>query len=271
MTVSRVLIYTGHRGGLGPYHESVKGCVDTFTVLAKRFSWKVCQVRGEDLTSTLAKQVFRKTMLVIPAGPSTILERTFAEEELFNIEDACKKGVKLVLICGSAFLFSHIRAWQASEKALKSTYKLSKMPLFPGIAKGPLYFSSHKNSDMTFRHQAVELSTKWGKIKLLNSGGGAFVSEDEGVEVLATYSAEELERLKKATSWKNAIIKYRLGLGEILMSMVHFELGPEKIDEKMMKHLFRDREKDWAKIKKSLSTDREIYDYITSLLKSSML
>jgi|GEM_PF-7002374 len=194
MSITNVLIYTGHKisGRLAPglYPESLKGIRTMFNHIIKEHNrnLELYEVCGRELYHKLEKIDPAKTLLILPAGPSSVLEKNFSQKEIDRIEMVISKGMTLFGICGSAMMIAKNRTW------LKNPTKKGRFSLFNGEAIAPMSPSAFKSA--SFYHRVVTLYLTSGfKVNLLLSGGGSFISTQS--QTLATYAPFEIIRYGK--------------------------------------------------------------------------
>jgi len=250
-----VIIYKGHalHPLFGPYRHGLEQRIDMFT---KMHSWKVKSVFGEQLVPTLKAVDPRKTLLVISAGESLKLNTVFAQDEIYHIRhEFLEKGGRCYLPCGAAYWASQKRIY---ENVLRET---TKLPLFPGVAQGPLSAPD-----------AVQIHNGIYDCTVFVGGGGSFLPE-QGVRVLARYSHAELTRIgiKKEEHAKreNAAIAVPIGKGAALLAMFHPYYGADDIDPPAYQRAFSGYQTDWRAVKSRLSSVdlriRFVYDMICKL------
>lgn len=277
--IHHVLIYTGH-AGRGPYAGEITQRINMFKALIPlrlelgHFPWSVEPFDGQDLALTLKTHRPEKTLVVIPAGPSSELDSVFKDEDTLALREYIKAGGRGYFTCGSAYwvsqtrIYSDISGLHPTERI--TTEKVSKCPLFAGIARGPLCpFPGHKYK-VGFFSDAVEFKAKDGeKCTLLVSGGGSFYlpsRKTPAVDVILEYTEEELKRLGKTPDWKNAAIRIRQGLGQALLVMTHPYYGPEDIDSERYYQAFPDSGSDWHAIHRRLTAEKERLIFIQKQL-----
>ncbi|MGH2612897.1 MAG: hypothetical protein ACRDFB_07590, partial [Rhabdochlamydiaceae bacterium] len=118
LPINQVVIYKGHEKNslLGPYHENILKRIIMFNLLnhyrGERPPWEVTAVAGEELTDTLKNHDPKKTLLVIPAGQSTHLDKVFSlEQTSFLKHRFFEKGGRGYFNCGSAYWVSEKRVY----------------------------------------------------------------------------------------------------------------------------------------------------------------
>ncbi len=183
-----------------------------------------------------------RTVLVIPGGPSSVLEAEISGrfEELRKF---IHQGGAAVMICGASYA-------AATERTFNNITKQGKMRLFPGKASGPIYPAA-KECPLPFIHKVAALSCGDKKIKALLSGGGCYFPDESWKgEVLATYQENK----------KPAVLTSIHGKGIVVHSMVHLEIEPEKQFFSSFEHSSENfnryfRWHNWEEIHRELSRD----------------
>ena len=271
--IRNVIVYKGHEMNpvRGPYPENVIKQIAMFNDLnayrecSGRPAWKVTSVAGEDLINALKVSDPKETLLVIPAGQSSNLDRVFSISELSYIRNKflSEGGGRLYATCGASYMMSKTREYnglctQQPEKR-ELIIKESVLPLFEGTAKGPLCPFPGKKYQVGFYSDAVKVTNGQDHCTIFLSGGGSFFSSQctQKVKVLVKYLDSELLRLGKESSecfnWRNATILTQVGKGAALLSMFHPYYGSKDIDVESYERTFPDCGTDWKAVQKSLS------------------
>ena len=243
--INHVLIYKGHvqNSLLGPYPENIRKRIEMFHLLneyrVNRPQWNITAVSGEDLTSVLQDHPTEETLLVIPAGQSTHLDRVFSRDQTSFLKKWFESGGRGYFNCGSAYWVSEKRIYSdlcVEQPTQQSTFiKASQLPLFQGVSEGPLCPYPGKEYKVGFFSDAVSVTDGSNKCTIFLSGGGSFFPRETGqkVRVLVRYLPSELKRLSRNrdySAWKNAVILVSVGKGAALLSMFHPYYGPQDID-----------------------------------------
>lgn len=273
-----VFVYAGHRIALcsgskrlqtveGPYGINVEKHLSTFqkvNALYNKFA-SVQRIYGDQLVESLFHAEPSKTLLVIPAGESSNLDRVFSDQEIAMIKARVSSGMELYAECGSAYWLAKERVWDVKQAPLS---KEGRIGIFPGVAAGPLSPYPEQPTHAAFVHEGVELKTARSAVRVLLSGGGAFfVPENEQrVETLAVYNEEFLQQRGKGKEWEKAVISCSYGKGKAILSMVHPDFGPEDLDVDIYARTFSDRTDDWKAIRDFLSPQDARIQFIAEIL-----
>lgn len=270
--INHVIIYKGHEKNplLGPYSANIVKRIQMFNALneyrkqMQRPTWKVTSIAGEHLVDALKESKKEETLLVIPAGQSTHLDKVFSiEQTSFIKNDFFAKGGRGYFNCGSAYWVSAKRVYKdlcaEQPEGCKTIVKTSNLPLFDGIAEGPLCPYPGKRYQVGFFSDAVRVTNGQDLCTIYLSGGGSFFPDKstQNVKVLVKYLHTELVRCgktpKECKSWENAVIMVPVGKGAALLSMFHPYYGPNDIDVETYEKNFPDCGTNWKAVKESLS------------------
>jgi glutamine amidotransferase-like uncharacterized protein len=270
--IRHVVIYTGHEQNplLGPYSQSVTKRIEMFQALnqyreeCQRAPWNVLAVPGEELVDALKALPFKETLLVIPAGQSTLLDAVFSvAQKAFIKDEFFANGGRGYFTCGSSYLVSRVRKYTdlCSEQPdnKEPIVKISSLPLFEGTAEGPLCPYPGKKYHVGFYSDAVDVTDGKDSCTIFLSGGGSFFlgNTEQKVKVLIRYPAAELIRCKKqpeeCKAWENAAILVSVGQGAALLSMFHPYYGPNDINVEAYERLFSGCGTNWKEVKERLS------------------
>lgn len=281
--ISCVVIYSGHtRNPLaGSYHENIVKQIAMFTLLNeyRTVPWKVISVTGEQLVEALKKENIEETLLVVPAGQSSRLEKVFSvADAAFIKSEFLEKGGRGYFTCGAAYWISSKRIYKElceenSEKR-ETMIKTSSLPLFEGIAEGPLCpYPGHKYK-VGFYSDAVKVSHESEECTIFLSGGGSFLPEptsNQKVRVLVRYPHAELIRLgKKAEEcqkWENGALLASVGKGAVLLAMFHPYYGSQDIDAEAYEKAFPDCGTNWREVQGKLSPlDQRMHFFMKYML-----
>jgi glutamine amidotransferase-like uncharacterized protein len=285
--IRNVIVYKGHEANplLGPYPENIIKQIDMFNILNSyretfgRPAWKVTAIAGENLIDALQESDPSETLLVIPAGQSSNLDKVFSADELSFIRRKflAEGGGRLYATCGASYMMSKVREYdglctQQPEKR-ELIVKQSVLPLFEGTAKGPLCPFPGKKYQLGFYSDAVKVTNGHDNCTIFLSGGGSFIPFEsvQKVKVLIQYLDSELLRLKKEPrewkNWKNATILTQVGKGAALLSMFHPYYGPKDIDVESYERAFPDCGTNWKSVKENLSPlDKRMRFVLKSML-----
>lgn len=272
--IQRVIVYKGHETHplFGPYKENIVKRIDMFNYLNQyrhaqgKLAWKVTAIAGEQLVDAL-KESPEETLLVIPAGQSTRLDKVFSVAETTFIQDKFfGEGGRGYFNCGSAYWVSQLRKYQDmhEEQPVKRdpVIKKTHLPLFQGLAHGPLCPYPGTEYKVGFFSDAVRITDGENECTIYLSGGGSFIVPQESesqqkVKVLARYLRSELARHgKKAEDfpeWENAVIMVSVGKGAALLSMFHPYYGSHDIDVDSYERTFPNCGTNWKEVKEKLS------------------
>jgi glutamine amidotransferase-like uncharacterized protein len=273
--IQQVIVYKGHLKHplVGPYSETISKRIAMFEALNAfrkrigRAPWNVSAVAGEQLVDRLKNENPKTTLLVIPAGQSTTLDRVFSTAQTtFMREQFFSKGGRGYFTCGSAYWASSLRIYddlcEAQPLVRKTVIKPSTLSLFLGVAKGPLCpFPGHKYKTGFFS-DAVRVTDGARECTIYLSGGGAFIpakglSDHKRVRVLVRYDRNELKRLGKKEeelpAWENAALITSVKEGAALFSMFHPYYGPQDIDVERYEKTFPDCGTNWRRVHERLS------------------
>ena len=149
--IKHVIIYKGHEKNplFGPYPANIEKRIKMFNALneyrreIQRPIWKVTSIAGEQIIDVLKDHNPKETLLVIPAGQSTNLDKVFSiAQTSFIKNEFFAKGGRGYFNCGSAYWVSEKRIYKdlciEQPMECKTIIKTSNLPLFEGIAEGPL-------------------------------------------------------------------------------------------------------------------------------------
>lgn len=272
--IQRVIVYKGHETHplFGPYKENIVKRIEMFNYLNQyrqregKSTWTVTAVAGEHLTDAL-KESPEKTLLVIPAGQSTRLDKVFSIAETTFIKDKFfSEGGRGYFNCGSAYWVSQWRKYQDmhEEQPLKRdpVIKKTQLPLFQGISHGPLCPYPGIEYKVGFFSDAVRITDGKNECTIYLSGGGSFIvpsphESEQRIKVLARYLPSELERHGKKPQefpeWENAVIMVSIGKGAALLSMFHPYYGAHDIDVESYERTFFNSGTNWKAVKERLS------------------
>lgn len=271
--IRHVIIYRGHEQNplLGPYSQSVAKRIEMFIALnhyrdeCHRPRWNVTPVAGEELVDALRALPFKETLLVIPAGQSTLLDKVFSAAQMAFLKDEFfAQGGRGYFTCGSSYLVSRVRKYTdlCSEQPDNNEpiVKISNLPLFEGTAEGPLCPYPGKKYQVGFYSDAVNVTDGKESCTIFLSGGGSFFPGNTGqkIKVLIRYPEDELIRCKKPPSeckaWENAAVLVSVGQGAALLSMFHPYYGPNDINVEVYERHFPDCGTNWREVKERLSS-----------------
>lgn len=281
--ITQVVIYRGHEQNplLGPYYANIAKRIGMFEYLNRyrQNPWKVSTLAGEEIIKTLSARNAQETLLVIPAGQSSTLDQVFHREEIAFLENEFfSKGGRGYLTCGSAYWASSVRVYKdvCSEQMEnpKEIRKRSKLPLFEGIAEGPLCPFPGLKYKVGFFSDAVRVTDGNLKCTIFLSGGGSFIPADsQDVQVVARYPKEELERLKipeeMHSKWENAAIVVPIhGRPSVLMTMFHPYYGPQDIDVDAYTRAFPDCGTNWKQVHEKLSSLEVRMQFVYRMLRA---
>lgn len=274
MTAIRsVIVYVGHLEHplRGPYADNVTKQIDMFYILNRyrkasgRAPWKITSVAGEKLIEALEKSKQEETLLVIPAGQSSNLDKVFsvAQTSFIKHEFLAKGGGRLYATCGASYAMSQLREYDGlstqNPKARQITIKQSVFPLFEGLAKGPLCPFPGAEYKVGFYSDAVTVTNGKENCTIYLSGGGSFFPypTTQKVKVLVKYLHSELHRLGKPMAecedWENGTILANIGKGAILLSMFHPYYGPGDFDVEAYETAFPNCGTNWRAVRDNLS------------------
>lgn len=273
--ISRVIIYKGHESHplLGPYKENIIKRIDMFNHLNHyrqiqgKPTWKVTAVAGERLIDVL-KEDSKETLLVIPAGQSTRLDKVFSIAETTFIKDTFfAEGGRGYFNCGSAYWVSQLRKYQDLHEEQPDkrdpVIKTTNLSLFQGLTHGPLCPYPGTKYKVGFFSDAVRVTDGKNECTIYLSGGGSFIVTQQNeskqkVRILARYLQSELTRHGKKDEeiqkWENAVIMVSVGKGAALLSMFHPYYGSNDIDVESYEKNFPDSGTNWKVMKEKLSS-----------------
>lgn len=274
--MSQIVIYKGHENHplFGPYPDNIPkriamfNCLNDYRRINHKQPWKVSTVSGEQLVETLKGIHPISTLLVIPAGQSTRLDKVFDCEQISSIKDFLNLGGRGYFNCGSAYWISSQRIYhdlcEEQPEHRKPIIKTTQLPLFNGISEGPLCPYPGKKYQVGFFSDAVRVADASGQREctIYLSGGGSFrpfehPSNKQKVKVLIRYLHSELIRHGKkpqeCSKWENAAMMISVGQGAALLSMFHPYYGSKDIDVERYEKTFPDCGTNWQEVKKKLS------------------
>jgi glutamine amidotransferase-like uncharacterized protein len=272
--IKQVLVYRGHEKHplLGPYPDNIQKRIAMFDLLnqyraaAKKPLWRVKTVAGEQLIDILKKERAEETLLVFPAGQSTRLDKVFTTAQTtFLQEEFFRKGGRGYFTCGSAYWVSAKRIYQdlceEQPESRLPIMKTTQLPLFQGIAEGPLCPFPGKKYQVGFYSDAVRITDNTNECSIYLSGGGGFIlpqnSGTQKIRTLARYLPSELQRLGKKENeqprWENAAIMASVDQGAVLLAMFHPYYGARDIDVELYERVFPDCGTNWREVHRKLS------------------
>lgn len=278
--IANIVIYTGHHAKevLGPYAENIQKRFTMFTRMnsyrseLERKPWNIIKTTGEELIQTLSSLNHRKTLLVIPAGQSTHLDKVFTVAETsFLQSEFFENGGRIYVNCGSAYWSSRRRIYddvclEQPENPM-TLIKESNFPLFEGTAIGPLCPYPGIKYKVGFFSDAIEVTSGTENCTIFLSGGGSFIlpqNAKQEIKVLLRYTEKELQRHEKTNTkkWENAAILTKVGNGAALMSMFHPYYSPRDIDTERYESAFPDCGTNWQAIHDRLTPEEERIPFI---------
>ncbi|HEX2583297.1 MAG TPA: BPL-N domain-containing protein [Chlamydiales bacterium] len=266
--IRSVIVYKGHGNDLrGPYGENVIKQIDMFHILNRyraesgRPPWTVTPVVGENLIEALRGSKPKETLLVIPAGQSSHLDKVFsvAETSFIREQFLAKGGGRLYATCGASYAMSAVRKYNGLSTQHPDRLELrvvkSVFPVFEGEAEGPLCPYPGARYKVGFYSDAVTVQSEKDHCTIYLSGGGSFFLPQSGqkVKVLVKYLDSELARLGKPAHCSNATILAKVGKGAALLSMFHPYYGPNDIDVEAYERTFPNCGTNWRAVQENLS------------------
>jgi glutamine amidotransferase-like uncharacterized protein len=274
MSIQRVVIYSGHitTKVLGPYPYNIAkrfNMFKAFNTFRKKLGeepWKIQTVPGEELVCELKKTPFDQTLLALPAGKSTNLDRVFKTAQYrFLIDTFFNEGGMGYLNCGSAYWASKVRVYDdvclEQPSRPKRLFKTSHIPIFDGEARGPLCPFPATEYQVGFFSDAVRLVHESEKeYTVFLNGGGYFIprkGSNQTIEVVARYHPEDLERLGRPQSNSIAALVAKVGSGGAFMSMYHPYYGAHDIDVDRYEKVFPGCGTNWRRVHAKLSSEEE--------------
>lgn len=286
--ISRVMIYQGHLKHplRGPYEHAIPKRIATFEYLNKyreaegRFPWTVTTFSGEQLIEVLQKEKPEETLVIIPAGQSTRLQAVFTTEQTEFLLKFFQDGARGYFNCGSAYWACRTRIWtdlcEEQPHARTPIVKTTNLPLFQGIAHGPLCPFPGKKYQVGFYSTSVEVKTQTGPCTIYLSGGGSFILPEEPelkqkVAVLARYAHTELKRLGiKEDEYRrreNATIMIPTGKGGVILSMFHPYYGRADFDVEAYKRALPDCGTNWEETIERISSEETRMRFIYGIIR----
>lgn len=271
--IRHVVIYGGHRSHplFGPYAANIQKRVAMFNDLNRFRScpWNVDTVDGDQLISRLDSLIPQETLVVIPAGQSTRLDAVFTETQTQYIKNYIEAGGRGYFNCGSAYMVSQKRIFhdlcEESPEERKPIVKYSRLPLFDGVAEGPLCPYPGNKYQVGFFSDAVKVTDGIRECTIYLSGGGCFripQGRNQGVTILVRYLKSELQRHGASEDWENAVVLTQVGKGKALLSMFHPYYNSQDFDVERYESVFPDCGTDWRKIKASLTPFEERMHFV---------
>lgn len=281
--IMQVVVYRGHETNplFGPYPANIAKRTEMFRYLNAYRSrpWEVMTASGEELVETLSRLNPEETLLVIPAGQSTTLDKVFEVAQLLFLKnDFFAKGGRGYFTCGSAYWVSKTRIYKdlcsEQEENPQIIRKESNLALFDGIAEGPLCPFPGKKYKVGFFSDAVRVQNAKDECTIFLSGGGSFIpNPGADVKIVARYKKEELLRLKipegEIRKWENAAIVVPFqGRPAMLLSMFHPYYGPQDIDAESYTRAFPDSGTNWHQVHALLSPLEKRMQFVYSMITS---
>lgn len=273
--IRHVIIYSGHKAHplFGPYAANIPKRVAMFEYL-NRFRekpWAITSVDGDKLVDHLQTLQPKNTLLVIPAGQSTRLDQVFTDAQVQFVKEYLEAGGLGYFNCGSAYMVSRKRIFtdlcEESPDIRKPILKYSRMPLFDGVAEGPLCPYPGKKYNVGFFSDAVKVTDGIKQCTIYLSGGGSFkIPKLSKAKVLIKYLPSELKRHgikdEEASDFGNAVILTAVGKGKALLSMFHPYYGPQDIDPDAYEKAFPNSGTNWREIKSALTPLEERMQFV---------
>lgn len=264
-----IVIYGGHKLNpyFGPYPENILKRINMFNYLKEKHhrNWDISVVEGENLLQVLKKIPQEETLLVMPAGQSSRLDKVFSKKESEELIQFFETGGRGYFNCGSAYWVSEKRIYkdlcEVSPDEKKPLVKGTQLPLFKGVSEGPLCPFPGEKYKVGFFSDAVRVESEKHDCCVYLSGGGYFSPRektDQKIKVLAKYHHEDLIRVgvapKECVKKENAVIMASIGKGGALLSMFHPYYGPQDFDIERYEKAFPDCGTDWRAVKSRLSS-----------------
>ena len=237
--IREVLIYTGHKEGsvLGPYLQNIQNKIEMFNLMnlyreeCGRLPWKLAQISGEQILEALNSVNVRETLLVVPAGKSRDLDQAFSLEQTAAMVEFMTKGGRGYFTCGSAYWVCRKIRYVDLAAEEEFTKESSVLPLFNGVAKGPLHPYAGKKYHVGYTTRVASVTNGQQECKLFLAGGGSFfpyVGEQKS-KILVRYTESELldagKYAEEARLWENASLLAKVGDGAAVLSMLHPTYG----------------------------------------------
>lgn len=169
------------------------------------------------------------------------------------------------MTCGASYWASKTRMYndlcteQPTERKL--IVKKSRLPLFNGVASGPICLHASPTYKVGFYSDAVEVMSGKRRCTILLSGGGSFhiPKADVNTKVLARYPHSELIRCGKSKEecFRSdiAAILVRIKKGSAILSMFHPYYSSQDIDPERYSKAFPGSGTNWARIAEKLSSE----------------
>lgn len=277
----RVLVYIGHRElpQFSPYAANTQKRIEMFQYLNqfRKKPWNLETVAGEELAGKLQTANLEETLLVIPAGQSSHFDKAFSVAEAAFLKSAFYRGLRGYVTCGSAYWTAKKRVYHGftteNSTALRTQIKSSALPLFPGVAEGPLCPFPGASYKVGFYSDAVEVTDGTKPCTIYLSGGGTFhlPPDSRDTVVVARYQESELQRLGKkgaeAKKWQNAAVMTRYGKGALLSAMFHPYYGKQDFDVQRYENAFPGSGTDWKAVHQRLSSLDDRMALVTRMLE----
>lgn len=283
--IKQVIVYKGHEKHplLGPYVENIWKRMEMFQKLnvyraqTGRPKWEVTAIAGESLLEKLKSLNHKETLLVIPAGQSSHLDQVFTKGETNYIRNEFLfQGGRGYFNCGSAYWVSEKRIYKdlctESPEERKTIEKSTQLPLFEGVAEGPLCPFPGKKYRVGFFSDAVQVESKDHSCTIYLSGGGSFILKpsSQSLRVLVKYLHSELKRLgiapEELKKRENATIMVSVGEGAAVLSMYHPYYGPNDIDVERYEKHFPDCGTNWKAVKALLSPEDHRMQFVLNAI-----
>jgi glutamine amidotransferase-like uncharacterized protein len=266
-TIRQVYIYSGHSiktesGKIlkGPYSTSFEKDLNLFTEIGRKRSWSITVILGEELKSLLEPMPDKQTLLVIPAGPSTVLEEVFSKTDFDCIKQSVQNGLFLYTTCGSSYAAAKTLSW-----GTKLDSKANSFGIFDGSCKGPLFPNPAQPFGEDFECQSLRICYAGKTVNLFSGGGGSFFyDKEDSTKTLAEYDIEDLTRAGKDPSWISAVVLSEIGKGRAIFSMVHPATGSS--EARLLKDQCPKRTDNWEAIAYDLSPQSMRYDFVDYLI-----
>lgn len=265
--IRKVLIY----GGRGPYFDDIpkkKQLFEALNVMRTAHGlpeWRVEILEKEQIASALAESLAEETLVVIPPGPSSLLDEALGSHT-GQLHAFGMRGGRFYFECGSAYWAATSREYLGLSEEKVWGKKMGLFPLFRGRAKGPLCPYPAYKYNIGFKSEAVRVQMGERECTVFHSGGGCFILDpEEKATVIARYLPSELIRLGKTSEecalWEKAAILTPVGKGAALLAMFHAD-G----DVLAEAEAFPDCGTDWESVRKNLSPLAERRDFLYAML-----
>ena len=201
----------------GVSRESVSQLIFTL-VKGLPSGYRVSRINAKEIISN--KWVRDAALLIMPGGADLPYVRKLNGQGNKNIKDYVKNGGAYLGICAGSYYGSAYVEFDRGGKF--EVLGERELAFFPGVAVGPILAKHDHNSNSGSRAASIKLDLKEvKKVITYYNGGGYFknATNYDDVTIIGYYE-----------NHLPAIIHISLGKGDVILSGVHFEYDPYRLD-----------------------------------------